>query len=238
MLWNWSCFFSTLLDGDFGSMPADIQNSINRTWAQNETFYNGETAALDSQDLAAIKAFDPFSVDTYGPNYIGYDPPSTTTSDGLFTPTLCSSVENIPYVQGDPVANPPETSNLTEIDTCTLTYTTLTSKTNSIQTVNSQTFSTDQQISASFLSPFTASLSATDSLTQTYTAQESITSSTTQSNSASLSVQGPPCDNTVSEEGPCVPVYDSGDNEPTQFDAFQDNRFGTFAFVPVHYYDQ
>lgn len=226
------------LNGHFGAIPPDIQNSLNRTWAANEVFYNGETAALNSTDLAAIEAADPFSVSSYGPGEIGYDPPSGTTADGLFTPTSCTSQSAIGYVQGPPVASPPETTNLTQIATCTLTYTDLTSQTSSIQTVNSQTFSVDEQISASFLDPFTASLEKSYSITQTDTAQQSITSSTTQSQSAALSLQGPPCDNVLSEEGPCVPVYDSAGNEPTQFDVFQDNRYGTFMFAPVHYYNQ
>jgi hypothetical protein len=86
------------------------------------------------------------------------------------------------------VANPPETSNVTSVYNCVLTYTTLTSQTESIQTTNTQTFSTDEQVSASFLDPFTASLNESYSLTQTYMAQQSITTSTTQTQSSSLNV--------------------------------------------------
>jgi hypothetical protein len=40
----------------------------------------------------------------------------------------------------------------------------------------------------------------------------------------------------VLQQGPCVPQYDASGMQPTQFDIYQDNLYGTFMFAPVHYY--
>jgi hypothetical protein len=78
------------LNGDFGAIPPDTQTSFNRAWAADQMWPSGQGAALTSADLAQIASADPFSVSTYGPDYISYDPPSPSTSDYRFTVSLCT----------------------------------------------------------------------------------------------------------------------------------------------------
>jgi hypothetical protein len=216
------------LNGDFGAIPPDIQSSINRSWAANQIWPAGQGPALTSSDLANIAAADPFSVSTYGEDEIGYVPPSPQTADYRFTLSSCTGSASFNYLQADP-------STSANIYTCQLTYTNLSMQAEDISTTYSQTFSVDDSFSGSgFLSSFSADLKESSTLTWTTDAQSSITTSTT--STGSLSVQGPPCNNVVQGEGPCVPVYDASGNEPTQFDVYQDNMFGTFMFAPIHYY--
>jgi len=90
------------LNGDFGAMPPDIQNPINRTWAAGQIWPAGQGPALTSGDLAQIASFDPFSVSTYGPDYIGYVPPSPQTSDYRFTLSLCTEQSSFDYTRQIP----------------------------------------------------------------------------------------------------------------------------------------
>lgn len=64
------------LNGDFGPMPAQYQTSLNRAWAAGQTFAPGDGPPLTQADLAQIASADPFSVSTYGPEFIGSTPPS------------------------------------------------------------------------------------------------------------------------------------------------------------------
>jgi hypothetical protein len=214
------------LNGDFGSIfNSDLAAAVERSWASSEVFPAGESASLNSTDFAAIAAADPFSNSGYADNYIGYDPPAGGTEDGRFTTSACSANASVDYLQGAPSQTPP-------VVTCTLTYTTLTSQAESYSNTNTQMFSTDSELSATFFKLFTGSLKSTNSITFTTTAQKTITSSTTQTSTASFSLQGPNCGNQTPDQGPCVPVY----NGPTQFDVYQDNVYGTFMFAPVHWY--
>jgi hypothetical protein len=216
------------LNGHFGTIPPDIQTSLNRTWAADQTWPPGDGPGLTSADLAQIASTDPFSVSTYGLDFIGYVPPSPQTSDDRFTLSMCSSVSSFNYLQANPSVAP-------GIYTCGLTYTNLSTQAQEISTSYSQTFSTDISFSGTgFLKNFSADLKNSSTLTWTTDAQSSITTSTT--STANLSAQGPPCNNVILDEGPCVPVYDASGNQPTQFEVYQDNMFGTFMFAPVHYY--
>jgi hypothetical protein len=215
------------LNGDFGAIPADIQDSINRAWAADQKFGPGEGPALTSTDLAAVAAADPFSVSTYGSDYIGYTPPSTETADHRFTLSACSSTSSIDYFQAAPSTTAP-------IDTCTLTYTNTSTAADDITHTSSQTFSIDASVSASFVATISADVKTSYTAELTTEKQSSITETTT--STAALSVQGAPCNNTVSGVGPCVPVYDASGTEPTQFEVYQDNMYGTFLFAPIHFY--
>lgn len=216
------------LNGHFGAIPPDIQTSLNRTWAAGQVFAAGQGPALTSADLAQIASADPFSVSTYGANYVGSVPPSPNTPDNRFTLSSCNSLLSFNYLQADP-------STSANVYTCSTTYTNLNTQARSIQTNYQETFSTDASFKGSaFLAGLNADLKTSATLTWTTSAQSSITTST--SSSKNLSVQGPPCNNVVPETGPCVPVYDSSGNQPTQFDVYQDNMYGTFMFAPVRYY--
>jgi len=220
------------LNGDFGAMPPDIQTSLNRTWAANQ-LPAGQDPALTVADLDQIASFDPFSVSTYGPTVIGSAPPSPETSDHRFTLTLCSpptgtAGSSFNYLQ----ANPSTSAN---VYTCQLTYTNLSTQAREITKSFSDTYTVDLNFNGSgFFSSFSAEIKNSYTLAWTTDSQNSITTSTT--SMGNLSVQGPPCNNVVQGQGPCVPVYDSSGNEPTQFDIYQDNMFGTFMFAPVHFY--
>lgn len=215
------------LNGDFGPMPPDIQSRINRTWAASQQ-PAGQDPALTVADLDQIAAADPFSVSTYGTTYIGYNPPATSTADYRFTASLCNGSTGFDYLQAAPSTTP-------NIFTCKLTYTNLSTQASESSTSYSQTFTTDLSLSGSgFLSNFSVDLKTSDTLTWTTDAQSSIT--TSQTSIGNLSDQGPPCNNAVQGQGPCIPVYDSSGNQPTQFLVYQDNRYGTFMFAPVHYY--
>jgi hypothetical protein len=216
------------LNGHFGAIPPDIQTSINRTWAANQTWPAGQGPALNSADLAQIAANDPFSVSTYGTNEIGSAPPSPSTPDNRFTLTACNGSNSFSYLQAAPSTTP-------NIFTCSLTYTNLSTLAQEISRSYSQTFSVDASFSGlGFFSDFSAELKTSNTLTWTTDAQKSLTTSTT--STGNLSVQGPPCNNVMPGVGPCVPVYDANGNEPTQFMVYQDNMFGTFMFAPVHFY--
>jgi hypothetical protein len=221
------------LNGHFGTMPPDIQTSLNRGWAANQIWPSGQGPALTSSDLAQIAGADPFSVSTYGVNDIGSNPPAPETPDFRFTLTTCKNQQGVPssnfsYLQAPPSQEP-------AIYSCTLEYTTNSTQAKEITTTHSQTFSVDRAFNGSHWF-VTLSLELMNSNTLTWTADEqsSITSST--ASTGSFSVQGPPCNNQVQGQGPCIPVYDSAGNQPTQFYVYQDNMFGTFMFAPVHFY--
>jgi hypothetical protein len=216
------------LNGDFGSMPPDLLTSLNRSWAASQIWPSGQGPALTSSDYAQIASADPFSANTYGPEYIGYVPPSPTTSDNRFTVSVCTSSESINYVQAGPSTTPPPF-------TCTLTYTNTSIQAQDIQTQSSQTFSVAVAFSGTgFLKNLDADLENSNTLTWSTDEQSSITQTTT--STASLSIQGPACNNVIQGVGPCVPVYDASNNQPVQFDVYQDNMYGTFMFAPIHYY--
>jgi hypothetical protein len=219
------------LNGDFGPIPPDIQTSINRSWAASQTFRPGDGPALTAADLAQIAAADPFSVSTYGTSYIGSSPPSPQTADSRFTLSACSSNgssdPSFNYIQAAP-------SQGAAVDTCTLTYSNLSTTSQDITNSYSQTFSVDESISATFYAAISNDLKTAYTLTWTTEAQSSITNTT--SSTAMLSVQGPPCNNTSAGVGPCVPVYDSAGGQPVQFEVYQDNLYGTFMFAPINFY--
>jgi hypothetical protein len=214
------------LNGDFGPLPADIQASFNRAWAASQIWGAGDGPALTSADLAQIAAADPFSVNTYGTSIIGYTPPSET-SDHRFTLSACSSTGSFDYVQAAPSQSP-------AVYACTLTYTNGSTQSQQITQSFSQTFSVDVALGGSFLASVDVDFKTSQTFTWTTDAQSSISSTTT--STAALSVQGPPCNNVNPGVGPCVPVYDSGGNQPTEFEVYQDNMYGTFMFAPVHFY--
>lgn len=215
------------LNGDFGSMPPQYLASTNRSWAANQMWPAGQGPALTSADFAQIASLDPFSNSSYGTNEIGYAPPPST-ADNRFTMSLCNSETEAPYTQGSP--NQPSAEDYT----CQATYTNLSTQAQSLSTTFSQTFSVDTSFSAStFFADFSASLQNAYTLTWTTEAQTSITNST--SSFANVSIEGPPCDNTLPSYV-CSPVYDANGNEPTEFNVYQDNMFGTFMFAPIHFY--
>jgi hypothetical protein len=84
-----------------------------------------------------------------------------------------------------------------------------------------QAFGASQEFGTSFFGFFNSTTTMTESLTLTWNHSWLDTLTTTTTLTDALSVKGPP-------DPP--PSY-SG---PTQFIVYQDNLFGTFAFVPVN----
>jgi hypothetical protein len=216
------------LNGDFGAMPSQYLASTNRAWAAGQMYGAGQSAALDSADFAQIASFDPFSNSTYGPNNIGYNPPSPSTPDNRFTLSECNSGNSISYDQASPSSN-------AGIATCTLKYVNLSTQAQAITNSSSQTYSVDASFTGTkWFEKWKLDVKNQWTYTTETEADSSITNSTT--NTGSLSVQGPPCNNSVLGVGPCIPVYDAYGTQPVQFDVYQDNMFGTFMFAPVHYF--
>ncbi len=217
------------LNGDFGAIPADIQTSLNRAWAASQTYATGHGPALDTRDLGIIAAADPFSASTYGETYIGYVPPTPDTSDNRYTISLCSQANSFGYTQAAP-------STAANVYTCTVTYANMSQEAQSLTNSYQLSYSTSVDLSANFLSFFSSEIrySSSQILTWENMASAQLTSSST--STATLSVQGPPCNNVNPGVGPCVPVYDASGTEPTQFEVYQDNLYGTFMFAPVHFY--
>ncbi len=218
------------LNGDFGPMPEQYLASTNRSWAANQIWPSGQGPALTTADFAQVASTDPFSQSSYGASNIGYAPPPSTP-DNRFTLSQCNGQDggltSINYDQGSPNVS-------AGIYPCNLIYTNLTTQAQSISNTYSQTFSVDTSFSGSaFFTKFTLSLNNSNTLSWTTEAQASITNSTT--STASLSVQGPNCNNTPPSLT-CNPEYDAGGNEPIQFNVYQDNMYGTFMFAPIHYY--
>ncbi|MGH9686882.1 MAG: Kelch repeat-containing protein [Candidatus Acidiferrales bacterium] len=214
------------LNGDFGSMPPDLQTSLNRSWAANQ-LPSGQNPAITSADYPQIASADPFSVSSYGPDQIGSDPPSPETPDHRFTMSSCTQQQSFDYLQAAPSQNPP-------IYSCTLAYTNTSTQAKGISSTSSRAFSYDSSFGGGWFATFSLDLKNSTTLTWTTQEQSSVAASTT--STASLSVQGPPCNNQVYGQGPCIPVYDSSGTEPTQFYVYQDNMWGTFMFAPVAYY--
>ncbi len=216
------------LNGHFGAMPPQYATAIARAWAAKQLFASGQGPGLTSSDLAQIAAADPFSVSSYATSEIGYVPPSPETGDHRFTMSACTSAQSFDYDQASP-------SQPAEVYTCTLTYTNTSTQAQEITNTFAQTFSVDKSFSGG---PFWAkfSLDLKSAYTLTWVTDEQSTITNTNASTAALSVQGPTCNNVTQGVGPCVPVYDASGNEPTQFDVYQDNMYGTFMFAPIHYF--
>jgi hypothetical protein len=217
------------LNGDFGPMPADLLASTNRTWANGQS---GPSPALTSANFAQIASYDPFSSSAYGPNYIGYVPPIPNTADNRFSIASCNASNSVAYEQAEPSQTP-------QVYTCTFNYSNLNTNAQALTFTASDTYTLDETFTAGgvvsgFGDEFTEDLKIADTLSYQYEVDTSV--STTQATSAMASITGPACNNKVPDLGPCVPVYDSGYNEPVQFNIYQDNLYGTFMFAPIDYY--
>jgi hypothetical protein len=72
--------------------------------------------------------------------------------------------------------------------------------------------------------------------TTTMTTETDTSISAGQATSASLTIEGLPCNNVTPYVGPCVPPYPGPPTFPIQFMIYQDDLYGTFMFAPVDYY--
>jgi sugar lactone lactonase YvrE len=201
------------LDGDF-SCPSTLEivggvvtsGALARSWAANEYVWPaGQGPGLTTADIANILTFDPLVPSN---NYTLLESFPSTTSDGRFTKEAYPP-NPIQY----PVGAATEMYNTVQTDTQSVA--------SGASTTIKQAFGVSEQFGGSFLGLFTSTTTMTQSetLTWNYTWLNTLTTTTTLTDA--LSVKGPP-------DPP--PPYTG----PVEFIAYQDNLFGTFAFVPVN----
>jgi hypothetical protein len=174
-----------------------------RSWAANlYTWPAGEGPGLTSADITHILAFDPLVPSN---NYTLLTSLPSTTSDGRFTkdPFPPNPVQ---YAVGAAT----EAYSLQQMNSQSVA----TGASSMIQ----QAFGISAEFDTTFLNIFKSSTTITQTQTLTWNYSRLDTLNTSQTLTNQLSVTGPP-------DPP--PAY-SG---PTQFIAYQDNIFGTFAFV-------
>jgi len=213
------------LNGDFGPNPS-VAQVLARSWATNpncpaQTWPSGEGPGLTATDLASVMAADPFS----NPSYVfalapGVSP--ATTTDGRFTIATANPIYNqvtdFPYVQCAPGGGACDS----EMYSNGYTYTSTLGQTAMYQF--KQAFGLQEQFSeTAFGIGITGSVNQTQTLTWQNVWQNTITNTATETNE--LLIQGPSCTGS-----PCSPVYQG----PGEFDAFQDNLYGSFAFIPAN----
>ena len=207
------------LNGDWGAIPPTYTQALSRSWATNQTFPSGQSAAITSADYPAILAADPFT----NPNYTfslasGVSP--ATTVDNRFTISggANGSTQDFVYLQAAP-GQQPITQSFTS------TYTNNSTQGQSSTQTNQVAFGVDVSFSSSaFIASFNYDLKYQNTFTWTATQNSSI--NTVASQADTLSLTGPPCN---SSTAPCVPVYTG----PGRWDVYQDNIYGSFMFHPL-----
>jgi len=180
--------------------------ALARSWANGEYVWpTGDGPGLTTQDIANILTFDPLVPSN---NYTLLSSLPSTTSDGRFTKEPFSPPNPVQYAVGGAT----EAYSMQQMNSQSVASGT----TSTIQ----QSFGLSTQFNTSFSGFFTSTTTMTETrtLTWNYSRLDTLNTSTTLTNQ--LSVTGPP-------DPP--PTY----NGPTQFIAYQDNIFGTFAFVPA-----
>jgi hypothetical protein len=174
-----------------------------RSWAANlYAWPSGEGPGLTSADIAKILTFDPLIPSN---NYTLLNSLPSTTSDGRFTKEPFPP-NPIQYAVGGAT----EAYSVQQMNSQSVAAGT----THTIQ----QAFGVSEQFGTSFFGFFTSTVTIAESQTLTWNYSRLDTLNTSQTLTNQLSVTGPP-------DPP--PAYTG----PTQFIAYQDNIFGTFAFV-------
>jgi hypothetical protein len=200
--------------------PGDY-NALQRVWVTTQVFGSG-TAAITQADLANICAHsDPFCSN---PGYLvtlepGVSPATTTDQRYTLTP---SATQDFEWGQAGP------NSTRGEQQTFNQQYSTTTSQSQGGTNTYSQTFGLEEKFSAGFF--WTAfQFDLTQKWTQMWVNswQNTITNTSTQTDIAQITTA--PC---PSLTAPCVPAV----SEPTEFDVYQDNLYGTFMFWPNPYF--
>jgi hypothetical protein len=198
------------LNGHFGPMPTSIALALERRWADDQVWPEGEGPGLTPNDLATILAADPFA----NPDYELRVPSGTRTSaDGRFTVTSTDGGDtSFSFGQVGPGGQPLTITH-------SVNYTTAEATGVAYKTTNQQTFGVELTYKASLLGlvEFSESFSTSQSLTLTN--QYSNTRSVTNGQTAELSLT--------------TPGFAEHYAGPTEFVVYQDNLYGTFLFSPV-----
>ena len=195
------------LNGHFAIDPS-LRSALNRSWAGNKQTFASGNPGLTSADFQAILSLDPFLTINYAKPY------ASTTPDGRFT--LASGAgQSFDYAQALPGDHP---SSTTLNNSTTATTIQGQSATSSISTE----FGVDFSFSSSlFFTSFQRDLKYSNTYTTTYQTNSTLTSTTTDNDA--LTIVGPSCTG-----NPCTPQYAG----PPSFEVYQDNIWGTFAFLP------
>jgi hypothetical protein len=199
------------LNGDI-SIPSNVQQVLNRTWAASETWPSGQGPALSSTDFQTIEASDPYWQCTPKPTSC------PTTVDGTrFTGPITG--KDFIYQQA-PVGGNPTTQTYTD------TYMNTTTQGQGATYKFAQTFGLEETFGGkAFGIGLTTTLQQSSTLTWTSQWNNKITSTNT--STGGLSITGAPC---VVSGTVCNPVYTG----PTEFDVYEDNLYGTFLFYPIN----
>jgi hypothetical protein len=221
------------LNGDFGTLDPGDAEVLARSWAVGYlTWPSGEGPGLTQVDFDQILLADPFANSSYA---VTVPAGSNTTADGRFTlasviATSSSSGSGSGGTSGTSTsfdykqADPGETAVTQSLST---SYTPSSTQTASTTVTTTQAYGTDASFTGS---AFLAGLSASFKDTQTFTTiqQNSVSITNNSSVGSTLSITGPPCPGTTL---PCNPTYDGN---PSEFDVYQDNIYGTFMFNGVN----
>jgi len=203
-----------------GEVPGSFVTSglLARSWQSAANGYywpSGEQSGLSFGDVCQILTLDPLATTpTKCPTQNDYkllNSLPSTTSDGRFS--------KIPYPPNPvqyPVGGANESYSMVQTDTQ--------SESTGNSTQIKQAFSVSEKFKNQVffgLTDDTTTFKESDTLTWNYSTLKTLTTTTTLTDA--LSITGPPDS----------PTYPS--NEPVEFIGYQDNTFGTFAFVPVNY---
>ena len=199
------------LNGDL-PIPSDEAGVLARTWAAGEIWPSGQGPGLTSTDFQTIEQADPYWDCTPNPSQCPVYPDSTRF-------TQVNNDTNLVYQQA-PVGGSPQTQ------TYTYTYANASTSGSGTTNVHKQIFGIEVAFSGSlFLAKFTKTLSYQQTLQWTNQKNTSITN--TNSSTAKVSITGPPC---VPAGNSCNPIYTG----PTEYDIYEDNKYGTFFFNPIN----
>lgn len=203
-----------------GEAPGSFITSglLARSWQSVSNGYywpSGEQPGLSFSDVCQILTFDPLATTpsqcSTQNDYTLFNTLPSTTTDGRFS--------KIPYPPNPiqyPIGGANESYSMVQTDTL--------SQSTGNSTQIKQAFSVSEQFSTSAfwgLVSNSITFKESDTLTWNYSSLNTITTTTTLTDA--LSITGPPV----------TPPYPA--NEPVEFIGYQDNTFGTFAFVPVDY---
>lgn len=212
------------------SCDAEDANVLARSWVTQsctagvncQVWPTGEQPGLTLNDLAQIAKADPWGNNPAYAIQLGTASPPTTT-DGRFTivPVSNGNSQSFEYKQ----AGPGNGSGLSQ------TYTNQNTVTNTVSNGNNyeiqQAFSIEVQSQGTF---FWQTVGYDFKQTSTFTWDHShmTTNANTNTSTDTLTIVGPPCP--AAPPGPCNPQYTGF----PQFDVYQDNIFGSFAFWGVN----
>jgi hypothetical protein len=195
---------------------------LSRSWATNQTWPTGEGPAVSLNDLANIAKADPWGNNPAYAIQLGTASPPTTT-DGRFTivPVNGSNSQSFDYKQ----AAPGNGAGLTQ------TYTNQNTVTNTVTSGNNYEYQEAVGIEIAVQGTFfwqSVQFDFKETDTFTWDHSHMVTNTNTSTSTGSLSITGPSCP--AAPPGPCNPQYTGF----PQFDVYQDNVFGSFAFWGIN----